>query len=259
MIEDFLKRLKIHQRHNDVKKPDIKISQHFFDFIRVLDKNGALLSRNELLAANAIVHCLELPSHHDSQKNWDLVKSLNYILKTVKPDQPIFDAGSGSHSGILSWLYLLHFNNLYAMDVRGIDPPFYKKSGIRFYKGDICHTQFPDAYFSVVTSLSVIEHGLDLDEFLQEMSRILNKNGVLILTTDYWSEPIECQGIYPYGEQMGEMKVFQPEDIKRLITLAERHHLHPIIPVDLNTEERCIKWERVNQSFTFLFIAFIRE
>ena len=134
------------------------------------------------------------------------------------------------------------------MDVREIDSSFYSKSGIQFSEGDICHTQFPDGYFSAVTSLSVVEHGVDMDKFFQEMSRIMKSMGILIITTDYWSEPVECQGIYPYGEQMGEMKIFQPDDIKRMIALAEQYHLHPVGPVDLYTEEKCINWERVNRS-----------
>ncbi|MEY8349698.1 class I SAM-dependent methyltransferase [Bacillus cereus] len=52
---------------------------------------------------------------------------------------------------------------------------------ISFIHGDAHHMPFADATFDIVISRAVIHHLQDIPKFLQEASRILKKNGILIL------------------------------------------------------------------------------
>jgi len=44
-------------------------------------------------------------------------------------------------------------------------------------------TNFPDGFFDVVVSVEVMEHVADLDKYLTEIKRVLNKGGLFIWTT----------------------------------------------------------------------------
>lgn len=45
------------------------------------------------------------------------------------------------------------------------------------------NTNFPDGFFDVVVSVEVMEHVTDLDKYLTEIKRVLDKGGVFIWTT----------------------------------------------------------------------------
>lgn len=225
-------------------------------FMAHLADCGVLQTRSEGKAASTIVDWLRLPSHHDSQKNWDTVKALFHILKLNAPELPVLDAGAGTDSVILKWLSKLGYRELYSCDIR---PHITKKNAhIHFSVQDITQTNYPDSLFQAVTCISVIEHGISIEAYLKEMSRILRPGGVLLTSTDYWSEPIDCRGIYPYGEKMGEMKVFQPHEIKKFCQTAERCGFSLCSQLKLNTTDRAVHWDRVNRDFTFAFIALNR-
>jgi ubiquinone/menaquinone biosynthesis C-methylase UbiE len=51
-------------------------------------------------------------------------------------------------------------------------------------------TNYQSNTFDFVTSLSVIEHGVDIHKYFMEMNRILKKDGLLLTSTDYWLEKI---------------------------------------------------------------------
>ena len=44
--------------------------------------------------------------------------------------------------------------------------------------------------FDYVTSLSVIEHGVNIEKYFREMSRIIKSNGYLLTSTDYWPDKL---------------------------------------------------------------------
>ncbi|MCA8959884.1 MAG: methyltransferase domain-containing protein, partial [Planctomycetes bacterium] len=124
---------------------------------------------------------------------------------------------------------------------------------------DLSATNYPDGHFAAVTSISVIEHGVDLDAYLREMARVIRPGGWLLTSTDYWSEPIDCSGIFPYGEDQPEMKVFQPHEIEGLCKRAEEVGFRLVTPLGLTTHERAVRWERVDREYTFIYFALRRD
>ncbi len=216
---------------------------------------GALQTRAEVSAASTLVHLLGLPSHHDPQKNWDTLKAISYVLRYASTMDPVLDAGSGRQSVILKWLQLLGFTHLYACDVRASSLSETLAKDVQFSIQDLVSTTYPDGFFRAITCISVIEHGVDPAAYLREMSRILRPGGVLLTSTDYWSEPIDCEGIFPYGPEMPEMKVFQAHEIVEICSLATQYGLHLCRPLHLETNEPAVTWKRVNRSYTFAFFA----
>ncbi|MEQ9334863.1 methyltransferase domain-containing protein [Thalassobaculum sp.] len=228
------------------------------DFLRNVFRNRALRTRAEATAAAELVEWLGLPSHHDPQKNWDTLKCLHFALSHKKPDMPVLDVGS-SRSVINRWLSILGFRNLYACDLLAKDPSYFEPYGIRFSIQDLTRTSYESEFFSTITSISVIEHNVDLAAYLDEMARLLKRGGLLLTSTDYWSEPVDCSGIFPYGPDGGEMKVFEPDGIREYVRLAQERGFSLAAPLELDTEEKVIHWERVDRRYTFMFIALRRK
>jgi len=228
------------------------------DFIKNVFRNRALQSREEIAAASGLVDWLGLPSHHDAQKNWDTVKCLLYALSHKKPDLPILDVGS-SRSVINRWLSMMGFRNLYACDLLAKDISYFEPYGIQFSIQDLTNTNYETGFFSTITSISVIEHNIDLVAYLDEMARLLRPGGLLLTSTDYWSEPVDCHGIYPYGPDGGEMRIFDPDGIREYVRLAEERGFKLTAPLDLETREKAINWQRVDRDYTFMFVALRRR
>jgi SAM-dependent methyltransferase len=227
-------------------------------FLAAVDSIGhccALQSKEESDVYSRLVECFNLPSHHDPQKNWDNLKSLYYLNCIADKNEPVLDAGSSSDSLILKWLALLGFNNLFACDIRAGSSTNYRGSKIKFSTQDLTCTDYPDEFFRAVACISVIEHGVDIDLFLEEMSRILAPSGFLLLSTDYWSEPVDCKGIFPYGPEMGQMRIFTPDDIEIIFRKADKNGLKLCSRLDLTTSERAVRWERTDRDYTFFFMA----
>lgn len=223
-------------------------------FLATARDNNALQSKAENAAVSALLSLLDLPPHHDAQKNWDSFKALLAILALTGPDARVLDVGA-SLSCILRWLKRLGYDDLHACDVKDSGKKYYEDLKVSFTVQDLTHTRYPDQHFDAITSISVIEHNVDLNQYLVEMKRLLRPGGLLISSTDYWSAPVDCTGIFPYGEQWGQMKVFQPDELEGFVRLAESHGFAATGPLDLSTREKAVRWERVDRDYTFAFIA----
>ncbi len=245
------------ERQNAGRTFTLEELQKLFWYVRDMPTAGVLRRKNAMEGATLLTEALGLTSHYDPQKNWDTLKCLFHIAAHCDRDDPILDGGS-SYSTILGWLEQLGYKQLYACDLVDRKDQFIR-SGIQFSVQDLTTTTYSDEFFKAVASISVIEHGVDLNAFLKEMARILKPGGILLISTDYWSEAIDCRGIYPYGKTAPEMKIFQPHELEQLCSTAQSHGLELLTALDLDTEERAIYWERVDRAFTFAFMGFVKQ
>jgi SAM-dependent methyltransferase len=235
---------------------DLALSSAMADYLSHLKECRPLQTRLEADAAKALVESMGLPSHHDGQKNWDTLKCLAYICSTGDKQTPVLDAGSGSKLIIDQWLVKLGYKNVYACDAQGAEKSIYRPLGIHFFQQDLLETNYEDAFFQSATCISVIEHNVDFDGFLKEMSRVLKPGGYLLVSTDYWSEPVDCSGIYPYGFEAGEMKIITPSDLTEFAAIAERYDLELCQPMQFETTDKAVRWERTDRDYTFYFAAY---
>lgn len=140
-----------------------------------------------------------LLTHHTVQKNWDHFL-LREALSEISKDAKILDLGCGE-GYTLKFLQSLGFRNLHGIDLsfgwklhvtrlQKMKQGGTLKVPFRLHKGDITKTVFPDNSFDVAASVSVIEHGVNVEAFFTEAFRILKPGGLLFLTTDYWEEKL---------------------------------------------------------------------
>ncbi len=55
---------------------------------------------------------------------------------------------------------------------------------VSFYNSDIGNIPFEDNYFSIIYSISVLEHTQNFEEVIKEFYRLLKPNGMLVITFD---------------------------------------------------------------------------
>jgi SAM-dependent methyltransferase len=216
--------------------------------------NRALRAPAEWQQALASVKQLRLQPHEDGPKNWDALGALDAILSELPISAAVLDAGAAAYSPLLPWLYLYGYRDLHGLNLV-FDRPF-AFGPIQYLPGDIVRSPYPDARFDAVACLSVIEHGVDEDAFLKEMSRILKPGGLLVVSCDYFAEPTQTAGLTAYGTPV---RVFDRARIQKLLDKADAYGLSSTSPVDLECGERVISWRRLNLAFTFLLLAFRRR
>ena len=201
-----------------------------------------------------------LPAHHTAQKNWDHCLVYEMLAETSR-DAMILDLGCGE-GHTLSLLHSLGFKNVHGVDygigwrVRGrqlaamrrertIKPPFY------LHRGDITRTRFSDNSCDIAISISTIEHGVDLDQFLTEVHRILKPGGRLLITTDYWEDKIATNGsALAFGLPW---HVFSRDEMKELLSIAStvgfKSLSNSLIP---SCAQKPVRWQ--NADYTFIAI-----
>jgi SAM-dependent methyltransferase len=200
---------------------------------------------------------LKLKPHNYFPKNWDCLRAFSFILRHGNPESRILDVGCADYGVILPWLELYGYSNLYGCDISFKRD--FQRGKIHYSKQDLQKTNFESGSFDFITSISVIEHGVDMHAYLKEMCRLLKPGGYLLTSTDYWPEPIDTKGLYPYGKDFGEMIVFTQKDIEGLVRMAQKHGLKLIEPIDFSYKDKVVHWQRVNKRFTFIFFILKKE
>jgi SAM-dependent methyltransferase len=213
--------------------------------IRVL--NGTLKNRAAWEQALEAVKRLHLPQHRDGPKHWDHLAAISAILENTSSTANILDAGAELYSNVLPSLFLYGYRNLYGIN---LDFRFPMRRGpIRYLPGDLTRTPFADSFFDAATCLSVIEHGVPLEEYFREMHRVLRPNGLLITSTDYYPTPIDTGGQSAYGVPI---KVFSKPEIEGALELARNVGLEPTGVIDLDCVEKPITWDDYGLHYTFV-------
>jgi ubiquinone/menaquinone biosynthesis C-methylase UbiE len=107
------------------------------------------------------------------------------IAAQVVKDKVVLDfaCGEGYGSNLLSAL---------AQSVIGIDKDRstidaardkYRKSNLKFFEGDVGHIPLDDGSIDVVVSFETLEHTMKQELMLQEIRRVLKRDGILIIST----------------------------------------------------------------------------
>lgn len=210
-------------------------------------QNTTLKSRSEIQQALSQVRKLGVVGHADPPKNWDSLAALAAVLDHTDPTAVILDAGAEYYSSLLPSLFLYGYRNLV-----GINLAFRRtvhRGPIRYEPGDLTRTRFEENTFDAVTCLSVIEHGVAIDAYFKEMARILKPGGILVTSTDYWPQPLGTGAMLAYG---CPVKIFTAAEVESALNVSEQHGFERTASVDLTTEEKAVRWERVGLDFTYL-------
>jgi SAM-dependent methyltransferase len=212
-----------------------------------------LRSRADSSLAAATLTEAGLVAHVDAPKNWDALVALGTILDRVPRSERILEMGAPQYSPLLTWLYQYGYRRLVGIDLV-YDEPVHR-GPIQYLPMDLTATTFADASFAGIACLSVIEHGVDTTKFLDESARLLSVGGVLVVSTDYWPAPIDVGERKAYGHPV---RIFDRLSMATLVEDAAVRGLEPIGTIDLATEERAVRWERMDLDYTFAVLVLER-
>jgi 2-polyprenyl-3-methyl-5-hydroxy-6-metoxy-1,4-benzoquinol methylase len=225
---------------------------------------------------------LRLFRHHSQIKSWDTYKMIK-MISGAKRESFVLDVGC-YESPILPMLKRLGFINLYGCDLvlkSSSDcnqnftnnnnnsssfkyhedyEPIAKMYNDKSYKLSIKNledTEYRDQMFDYVTSLSVIEHGVNIEKYFREMSRIIKSNGYLLTSTDYWPDKlVNNKNIL---SKSTPDNIFSKDEIENLVEIAEKNGLKLIEPIDFKYKDKVVRWNSIGLDFTFIFFAMRKE
>jgi SAM-dependent methyltransferase len=238
--------------------------------------NSVLKDSLEVNTAKEQLKKMGLFSHHGSEKSWDTFKMIE-IINAADRNSYVLDVGCNG-SPILPMLKILGFRNLYGCDFQ-LKPRYnstFMKLACRFYKKEYLpivqmydddeiklsiqnleKTNYMDNMFEFVTSLSVIEHGVDINEYFKEMTRLLKNGGYLLTSTDYWPEKITNTKTVISNKVPD--RVFSRDEIERIIKVGEEYGLRLIEPMDYSYQEKVVTWKKTGLEYTFIFFGMRKE
>jgi SAM-dependent methyltransferase len=185
----------------------------------------------------------------ERQKSWDVLKSVEFIEKTLARDEPILDIGAYS-SEILCTLNQLNYSRLTGIDLNPNVTKMKAKGGILYVNGDFMNTSFENSSFSAITAISVIEHGLKSRQLLKELSRLLKPFGYFIASIDYWPEKIITDGINVFG---ADWKIFSRKELLQFLQEAKEFSLVPVGVVNTDAVKKTVTWQ--GRSYTFAWFV----
>jgi|SRR5450756_78688 SAM-dependent methyltransferase len=212
--------------------------------------NGTLQSSAEWRNAFERAKRLHVPLHRGDEKNWDHLAAVFAILSHTPASARILDAGAEFYSNVLPALFVYGYSNLYGINLSFTGPA--RRGPIRYLPGDITHSTFPDEYFDAVTCMSVIEHGVPLENYFREMHRILKPGGLLITSTDYYPISINTHGQMAHG---APIKIFCKPEIQEALRLAIEIGFELTGDVDLECTTKPIRWMQFNLEYSFLIFT----
>jgi SAM-dependent methyltransferase len=211
---------------------------------------AVLRSVDEVQKSVDQVRRLGLPPVGNLPKNWDSLAALDVILRSTNSKALIFDAGGEKYSMILPWLALYGYRHLIVGNQ--VFGQSFRKGPIVYEHADIVETRFPDGALDAVTCLSVIEHGVDIDAYFREMSRILRVGGLLITSTDYFETPVDTGGRVAFG---APIRVFTKDDIGHALEVSAHYGFELVSPLDLHATEKVVYWKDYDLRYTFAIIS----
>lgn len=199
------------------------------------------------------------------------------IISGAKRESFVLDVGC-YESPILPMLKRLGFFNLYGCDLvlksdsnskltdmssfvyhEDYEPiaEMYNDKSYQLSIRNLEDTNYSDQTFDYVTSLSVIEHGINIEKYFREMSRIIKNNGYLLTSTDYWPDKlVNNKNVLSKGTPDN---IFSRDEIENLVAIAEKSGLKLIEPIDFEYKDKVVRWNSIGLDFTFIFFAMRKE
>ena len=205
---------------------------------------------SEYNAAVEEVRALGLCPHFHRIKTWDALSALKFILNNTGSKSSVLDAGGEIYSPLVEWLYLYGYKDLCVCNIDFEND--FRRGTVDYRNADFVDQEFQEDTFDVVVSLSVIEHGLDIQTTLEEFYRIVKPGGYLIISTDYWPEKIDTQDKKTrYGEGVQEWNIFDREEVVDILDMANSIGFKTPDERELSVDEQTIEWK--DKSYTFIY------
>ena len=189
----------------------------------------------------------------DELKSWDVLKTIEFIESYTAKDAAILDIGAFA-SEVPLILHQLGRSNICGVDLnpRLLQMPFSGEVDYRI--SDFMRTPYPDAKFSAITAISVIEHGFDAEKLACEVGRLLKPRGFFIASMDYWSDKLSTDNIKLFDMSW---TIFSAAEIRSFVELASQHGLQPFGSLQFDGDQRPITC--LDRDYTFGWLVLQKQ
>ncbi len=185
----------------------------------------------------------------DPIKSWDVLMTAKFLDEHLPKDSPIVDIGAYC-SEIVPILDRMGFSSLTGIDLNPRVKEMPGSARVHYEVGDFLRTTFPDARFTAITAISVIEHGFNMKGLLKEMSRLLRPGGLFIFSCDYWPEKIDTSGIKMFDM---DWRIFSEKEMRDFLGQSRTYGFVPHGAVDYSPGNRTI--DCMGKQYTFAWGA----
>lgn len=161
-----------------------QLSKHYPEDYSVFNRNDEI---NHLRKIFSLVESLYLYSEYKSDKfNFlKLLQILFYPMKSLFRNMKIVENGNFLDVGCGLGYFLLTMKNLgmnpYGIEPGKIDYELADKYNLNIYNENLLDIKFDENFFDVISLNHVFEHVSNPSETMKELSRILKKDGYLII------------------------------------------------------------------------------
>ena len=234
-------------RHSTPER--IPITGQFSSNVEVALPN--ILDSETLRECQTRVRELHVADLADPYKAFDIAKvvetcqTLN-VSKTAR----ILDLGAyGSPVPLV--LHNLGYEEICGIDLNpGVfDMPLH--TSIHYHVADALVTHYPDSFYDVCLALSLIERLTgSFDDFFREAARILNDNGLLLVTTNLGSKPGLTRRV---GQGGPRWRAFSTRDISRIVRTAENRGFSLVGELPNLSQDRFLNAD--DRGYTVVFLA----
>ncbi|QFJ54994.1 methyltransferase domain-containing protein [Pseudobutyrivibrio xylanivorans] len=115
-------------------------------------------------------------------KNDDRYKNVLEAVKSIgKGKAKVLDIGCGKGRYLKRIIEDLPLNNYYAVDISPYVMKYINDERIECKQGTLTNIQFPDDYFDCVYTCEALEHSIDIDSAIREMSRVTRAGGLIVV------------------------------------------------------------------------------
>lgn len=139
------------------------------------------------------------------------LEKIDFILKKTGIGKKVLDVGC--NDGYLGELLLKNKNIVHGVDIAEKNLKIAKKRGlkVKYFDVEKNYFPFPDKFFDIIILGDIIEHIFETDILFRNCNRILQKNGILIITTpnvaSLGRRIMLLLGISPFLEVSAELPV----------------------------------------------------
>jgi SAM-dependent methyltransferase len=232
----------------------MKILNHDKEIINsrkiLVEKELSFIRSNFL---SKLIHKFKLPILNigDFRKSWDILNTVNFFKDNVDKQSKILDVGSW-HSEIILSLHKMGYRDLYGIDINPMVKKMPFSSQINYHVENFFNNSFSDKSFDAITAISTIEHGYDEEKYFTEFSRLLKKDGKLVISFDYWKQKIETNGIKMFDL---DWKIFSENEVNIMIKNVEKKYdLALIGERNFFSENKVI--DCAGKNYTFAWLSF---
>ena len=249
------------------RKIVLKITKSLFNTIftkekKIIFENNSINNLQRFYFYKFYLNFILFYKKGDFWKHWDFFKELQLINEFISKNKKILICSIGKDFSNIFFLNSIGYRKLYCFDIRDIDKSLKKRvanKNINFQIQDLYDLKYKKK-FDFISLTSVIEHLDKIDLLFDNLNKISKPGTRLFITTDFWPEAIDTKGLFPYGEDLPEMKVFNIKSINELVDVAKNNNfILEDDKINFEVKEKYVLWKRMGIRYTFISLTFIKN